>query len=221
MYQEAMKSYMEFFSKFSMIIIGEKNFDLLEEKMQVRNINTEQLNDLYENHLKHDFPKSELKSLSMIQSYMENGIYTIYGLYEREELLAYALFMHNKESGFQLLDYFASNRKYRSKGYGSKLLQVLKKEDSISKGYIIEVETVRTAKNEAEKLQRIRRIAFYEKNGLRKVSLRSTVFGVEFDILYLPLQWDGEDTELYEELKSLYLQMFGEKYTEHTIIEMV
>ncbi|WP_455717849.1 GNAT family N-acetyltransferase [Anaerosporobacter sp.] len=189
--------------------------------MQVRNINTEQLNDLYENHLKHDFPKSELKSLSMIQSYMENGIYTIYGLYEREELLAYALFMHNKESGFQLLDYFASNRKYRSKGYGSKLLQVLKKEDSISKGYIIEVETVRTAKNEAEKLQRIRRIAFYEKNGLRKVSLRSTVFGVEFDILYLPLQWDGEDTELYEELKSLYLQMFGEKYTEHTIIEMV
>ena len=116
--------------------------------MQVKNINIEQLIDLYENHLEHDFPKSELKSLSMMQSYMERGIYTIYGLYEGEELLAYALFMYNKDSGFQLLDYFASNRKYRSKGYGSTLLEMLKQEDKISQGYIIEVETVRTAKNE-------------------------------------------------------------------------
>lgn len=190
--------------------------------MQVKKINTEQLIDLYENHLEHDFPKSELKSLSMIQSYMENGIYTIYGLYEGEELLAYAMFMLNKESGFQLLDYFASNRKYRSKGYGSRLLQMLKNEDATSQGYIIEVETVRTASNDAEKEQRIRRIAFYEKNGLRKTSIRSTVYGVEFDILYLPLRWDGEDTKLYEELKALYLQMFGEeKYREHTIIELL
>lgn len=190
--------------------------------MQVKNINTEQLIDLYKNHLEHDFPKSELKSLSMIQSFMEKGIYTIYGLYDDEELLAYAMFMNNKESGFQLLDYFACNRKYRSKGYGSKLLQMLKQEDKISQGYIIEVETVRTAQNEEEKLQRIRRIAFYEKNGLRKVSIRSTVYGVEFDILYLPLRWDGEDAQLYEELKALYLQMFGEvNYKEHAMVEMV
>lgn len=190
--------------------------------MQVKNINTEQLINLYENHLEHDFPKSELKSLSMLQSYMEQGIYTIYGLYEGEELLAYAMFMHNKDSGFQLLDYFASNRKYRSKGYGSALLELLKKEDTISEGYIIEVETVRTAKNEEEKIQRTRRIAFYEKNGLRKTAIRASVYGVEFDILYLPLRWDGDDTHLCEELKSLYLQMFGEeRYRAHTTIELL
>lgn len=190
--------------------------------MQVKNINIEQLIDLYENHLEHDFPKSELKSLSMMQSYMERGIYTIYGLYEGEELLAYALFMYNKDSGFQLLDYFASNRKYRSKGYGSTLLEMLKQEDKISQGYIIEVETVRTAKNEEEKIQRERRIAFYEKNGLRKVTIRSSVFGVEFDILYLPLRWDGDDTQLYEELKAIYMLMFGEEtYKKHTTIEML
>lgn len=188
--------------------------------MQVKNISTEQLIDLYENHLEHDFPKSELKTLSMFQSYMEQGIYTIYGLYEGEDLLAYAMFMHNKDSDFQLLDYFASNRNYRSKGYGSTLLEMLRQEDKISAGYIIEVETVRTAKNEEEKIQRERRIAFYEKNGLRKVALRSTVYDVEFDILYLPLQWDGDDTHLYEELKALYLRMFGKKrYNEHVNIE--
>lgn len=190
--------------------------------MQVKNINIEQLNDLYENHLEHDFPKSELKSLSMIRSYMEQGIYTIYGLYEEKELLAYALFMHNKDSGFQLLDYFASNRKYRSMGYGSTLLAMLKQEDTISQGYIIEVETVRTANNEEEKTQRERRIAFYEKNGLRKVAIRASVFGVEFDILYLPLRWDGEDTQIYEELKAIYLLMFGEEtYKKHATIEML
>lgn len=195
---------------------------VLEEKMQVKNINIEQLNDLYKNHLEHDFPKSELKSLSMMQSYMEQGIYTIYGLYEEKELLAYALFMHNKESGFQLLDYFASNRKYRSMGYGSTLLEMLKQEDTISQGYIIEVETVRTAKNEEEKIQRERRITFYEKNGLRKVAIRASVFGVEFDILYLPLRWDGEDTQIYEELKAIYLLMFGEEtYKKHVTIEML
>lgn len=190
--------------------------------MQVKNINNEQLIDLYKNHLEHDFPKSELKSLSMIQSFMEKGIYTIYGLFEGEELLAYAMFMLNKESGFRLLDYFASNRKYRSKGYGSRLLQILKDEETSSQGYIIEVETVRTATNDEEKEQRIRRIAFYEKNGLRKTTIRSNVYGVEFDILYLPLRWDGDDAQLYEELKVLYLQMFGkDNYREHTMVEMV
>lgn len=190
--------------------------------MQVKNINTEQLIDLYENHLEHDFPKSELKSLSMLQSFMEQGIYTIYGLYEKEELLAYALFMRNKDSGIQLLDYFASNRKYRSKGYGSTLLEMLKSDDTISQGYIIEVESVRTAKNEEEKIQRERRIAFYEKNGLRKVAIRASVYDVEFDILYLPLRWDGDDAHLYEELKALYLLMFGEeRYRVHTTIELL
>ncbi|WP_310605009.1 GNAT family N-acetyltransferase [Anaerosporobacter sp.] len=190
--------------------------------MQIKIINTEQLSNLYKNYLVYDFPESELKPLAMIKTYMEHGIYTIYGLYEEEELLAYAMFVNNKESEFALLDYFASNRKYRSKGYGSTLLQMLKENDTVSKGYIIEVESLRTAKDEEERVIRERRIAFYEKNGLRKTAIRACVYGVEFDILYLPLCVEAEDSCLYEELKALYLLMFGEeKYREQTTVQLL
>ncbi|WP_167954912.1 GNAT family N-acetyltransferase [Anaerosporobacter faecicola] len=182
----------------------------------------EQVKDLYEQHMIVDFPQSELKTLDQIMSYLDLGIYTIYGLYEKEELLAYAMFMLQEKKEFQLLDYYACNRKYRGRGYGSYLLQELSKVDQTSKGYLIEVESVRTAANEEERMIRERRIHFYEKNGLRRTSLRTNVYGVEFDILYLPIQWDGEDTVLQAAIEELYLQMFGEvNYEKYTTIEKI
>lgn len=189
--------------------------------MHLKKMDVQQVADLYENHMIHDFPRSELKPLWAIKAYMEKGICTVQGLCRGEELLAYAILLHNKDSGFQLLDYFASNRKQRGKGYGSLLLERLKKEDRASQGYLIEVESVAGAKNQEERTQRTRRIAFYEKNGLRKTGIRAVVFGVEFEILYLPLRGDEGDARLYEELKALYVLMVGEeRFGKHIAMEL-
>lgn len=179
--------------------------------MQLEKLNIDNLKTLYESHLLYDFPKSELKPLKMLESYMNRNIYEIYALYDMNQFCAYALFMKNDSSSFQLLDYFASNRTNRNNGYGSKMLQMMKEVQPHIIGNLIEVETVRTANNEEEKELRERRISFYLRNGLRKTTIRTTVYGVEFDILYMPIQQDVNDDRLYKELEQIYLQMFGDE----------
>lgn len=189
--------------------------------MKIREMSKEQLDNLYEEHLVCDFPKEELKPLSLLQSYMDKEQYTVYGMYEEEALLAYAMFVHLEGQNISLLDYFACNRKNRSNGYGTKMLKMLHEAADVE-GFIIEVESVRTASNEAEVTIRERRIAFYERNGLRRTNIRTCVYGVEFEILYLPVNMDIEDSVLYKNIEKIYIQMFTkENFDQHITMELI
>lgn len=189
--------------------------------MNIKEMNKEQLDNLYEEHLVFDFPKEELKSLAMLQSYMDKGQYTVYGMYEEDELLAYAMFVHLEGHNISLLDYFACNRNKRSCGYGTKMLGMLQKAADVD-GFIIEVESVRTAANEEEVALRERRIAFYERNGLRRTNIRTCVYGVEFEILYLPIGLNIDDGLLYEQIEKIYIQMFTkENFDKHITMERI
>ena len=74
---------------------------------------------------------------------------------------------------------------------------------------MLECESLETAADEKERRLRRRRIRFYERNGCVLTGVKARVFGVEFDILYLPLmerQVDGA-----RELEGLYRKMLPDE----------
>ena len=58
----------------------------------IRELNRDQLAELYETNLKEDFTPEELKPIMAIEYLMEEGNYFAYGMYEEEKLMAYAFF---------------------------------------------------------------------------------------------------------------------------------
>ena len=71
-----------------------------------------------------------------------------------------------------------------------------------------EVERPDEAPGMDERNTRERRVSFYRKNGLRDTEIRSRVFGVGYQIMYLPCRENVPDPELKPELNRLYHKMF-------------
>ncbi len=179
----------------------------------IKTLAEDKLAELYETHMRQDFPASELKPLSHILRSMEAGYGFSLGLYEEEELAGYAVFILCKETSCALLDYFAILRDRRGKGMGHQafsLIETYFRENlpEIETLYI-ESERVSAAENEAQRLVRERRIAFYLSCGCKMTNLRSVLFGVDYSVLYKPL---GEAQQAglasREALDALYRLMF-------------
>ncbi len=162
----------------------------------------EQLRAVYQTYMVKDFPKAELPPLRILEERVERGIYDCLGLYEDGQMKAYGHLVRNRPSGYLLLDFLAVCPEVRGGGYGSHFLQQLKAYYCGENGILLECESERAAGNEEEWRVRQRRIHFYQKNGCRVTRTKEILFGVEFDILYLPLreqvcQADREMTGIY------------------------
>lgn len=172
--------------------------------------------DVYNEHMLEDFHESEVKPLDMIEDLIENGHYKSYGFFEDKELLGYAYFIKAKES--ILLDYLAVTPEYRSKGYGSRFLQIIRhtfKETYSS--LIAEVENPRYSLNKDDKFNKMRRISFYLKNDFEVSNIESCVIRDQYTIIKLNLDRELEDKEIYEELGNIYKKIFGEEYFKNNI----
>lgn len=182
-----------------------------------RELNAEEIAEVYTKYMEKDFPKSELKPLSAIMAMKRRGIYDCLGLFEEGKLRAYAFFAADQKREYMLLDYLAVCESYRGGGYGSRCLQKIREFYGGRKGVLLECESVDSTEDEKERQVRERRIHFYIKNGCVTTETRSLLFGVEFEILYLPL----EDRKINgsKELKRLYQNMFSEEiYDRHVKI---
>lgn len=174
--------------------------------MQLRKLSTLQIVFIYNTYMKEDFPPDELKPVKAILDMMDRGIYECLGLYHDEEFLAYAFLVKNQERKTLLLDYLAVCRNYRAGGYGSAFLNLMKEYYREESALLLECESERTAPDEEQRRIRRRRIAFYKRNGCLTTRTKSWLFGVEYDILYLPFQVEKPDVTA--ELRALYEQMF-------------
>ena len=72
----------------------------------------------------------------------------------------------------------------RGQGYGAKGLKLLA--DRYPAGLLAEVESPATATGEEERRERCRRVAFYQRCGMVHSGIRCLLFGVTYDILWLP-----------------------------------
>lgn len=177
--------------------------------MDLKQLNSEEVEVIYNNNMVIDFPLEELKPIDIIQKLIKRKIYKCYGLYDSGELLAYAFFITSKS--YLLLDYYSVCGQYRNKGIGSKFLNILKESCKNYTGIIVEVEDIEFADTEVEKITRIRRIDFYKKNGMKMTSVSGELFNVNYSIMCLG-NIELDDSVVYEELKNIYKEIIPSEF---------
>ena len=157
--------------------------------MQITELNPEQIRQVYAERLTADFPPAEVKPLKRIMQAMSAGKYRCTGLFDGNRLLAYGFFviLRGTDRTDLLLDYFAVDASHRGQGIGSSFLRMLPEQFPAAGTVLIEAETPASAENEAERMQRERRIRFYLRSGCQDSGIETTVFGVGYRILTLPL----------------------------------
>lgn len=168
--------------------------------MQLKLLNREELETVYEQNLCRDFPREELKPLAVIHRLREGGGYEPFGvLDETGALLGYAFLWRTGD--YLLLDYLGVVQERRSQGLGGGILSLLQKECSQWAGILIESEAPTGG---AEDATQRRRLAFYQRNGCRMLPYEGWVFGVHFRVLLLETAGQSDDAQALAAHQALY-----------------
>ena len=174
----------------------------------------QEVREIYNDYMKVDFPKDELKPLSAIMKLIDSGAYRCMGYVDDQDtekkLYAYAFFVKQNED--YLFDYLAVMENSRNGGIGSSFLAELAKEFEGAESVIGEVEDPAFARNEADRELQSRRLGFYLRNGYKDTGVRAKTFGVPFIILEMDLgkKHDAKNIiELYKKQYGVYLYRFS------------
>lgn len=189
------------------------------KNIRIKRLSKNEIELIYKKQMHKDFPPSEIKPLERIVSLWEKGFYEAFGLYEEEVLLGYAFLSTSFKKQWWLLDYFAIIEHYRSSGYGSTFLSMIKQELNQKAALLIEIESIESAKNQEEKEQRVRRRKFYMANAITPVNHLATIFDTEFEVLVFPFIKEVIKEKVIEEYKLIYKSMLPTSlYEKHCLI---
>lgn len=157
--------------------------------MKLRVLNVKEIEEVYNQDMQRDFPKEEIKPLKTILELVRQGYYQCYGCFENKRLCAYLFFVWEHKD-LTLLDYFAVIPEFRRQGAGGKALALIRQEFSEEGfwGILFEIERISLAVNEEQKRVRTNRKKFYLQNGCMETGLESKIFGVGYELLYLPVE---------------------------------
>lgn len=194
--------------------------------MMIRTLTFPEISAIYQEHLLNDFPANEVKPLFVMKSLLEKQLYQCYGLFEdagvagivpgtaaasgmtrQPAVLAYAFLCRGHRSSSLILDYFAVVSTSRQQGYGSQFLELLRHKFEDAAGILAEVESVEQGEDDAERLVRQRRLDFYLRNGFCRTRVAGKIFGVDYDIVFLPLAKSCEDPFVCAEMEEIYRTM--------------
>lgn len=160
---------------------------------------------LYREHIVRDFSANERRPLFSIRQLLRKGRYTCWRMVRDGEMAAYACFVHNTETSSVLLDYYAVMPHMRGTGIGSKFLASLRGVVDVD-GIIIESEMPSHAQDAEDMQIRTRRIAFYERNGAELSTLGWYAFGVDYNLLWLPVRRPMNQGAMGKDIQQLYAQ---------------
>lgn len=166
-----------------------------------------ELKALYKQHIKKDFPFWERRPLFSMKWLYKKGQYTCFALKEQGKIVAYAIFIHGGTASSVLLDYFAVVSEMRGGGVGSRFFKTLA-ECWDKSGVVIECERPEAAKTEEEKSTRSRRVDFYLRNGAEMTGSRWRLFGVQYTILWMPIQRQACSADVQAEIRALYKLLY-------------
>lgn len=146
------------------------------------------------------FPRDERPEADYYFSSFNNPINELYGFYDNDIFIGFSSISIYKDIAY--IFFLAVKDEYRHQGYGSHILNELKK---IYKDYVIllcyEVVDPKYPDYEYRKL----REQFYMKNGFKKNPLITNEFGVIFQTAYI-----GNRTVSFEEYQQIFVNGFGE-----------
>ncbi len=122
------------------------------------------------------FPEEERPPFEMILEWNRD---TFFAVYENDEFLGIAFLIIYKDLAY--LFFFAVEEYLRQKGYGSLIIQDLKRHYS---GYRLFLMAEEEGEQYPNNENRIRRFGFYERNGLQRSGIIITEFGVRYELLF-------------------------------------
>ena len=152
-------------------------------RFTLRELGLDGLHHIYHEHLSHAFPRMERKPLSAMEKLMAAGRYEALGLYDGEELAAYALLWDDPEGGYVLLDRCRDRR-----------------------GLLVEAEAEEPGAEAEENALRRRRLAFYRRGGFRDLGYTARIFGVPYAML---VSGQSDQAEAAEAHRRLYHYEFS------------
>ncbi len=166
----------------------------------------EQIRQIYDTRMRYDFAPDELRPWFSLREGWERDEYDCYGLFDGDELLGYAFFVHLLHGGkvLCLLDYLAITETRRGEGLGSLFLRQLSGYLRDFDCIVGEMEDPEAAGDPEERAARERRMRFYLRSGYRATALRSLVFGVDYLVFEVPAGKDHTTEELREAYTVLY-----------------
>lgn len=150
------------------------------DMVNYRQAELREIEGIYNTYMVKDFPPLELKPLKSIEEAVKKGWYKVYLACDKNEIKGYANIAFCGE-GIYFLDYFAVMENVRGTGVGTAFFNHLPSVTN-AKCILLEVESVESAKNEAEAELRKRRIAFYKRSGCVDTGCVYNVFGVEYNV---------------------------------------
>ena len=122
----------------------------------------------YHNELAEACPPQERKPLPVILNMMDEGRYAVWGLWDGSVLLGYAALWSRPGVPLVLLDYLGVTAARRNGGLGGHLLRLLKEQ-----GVPLVMESELPRGDEGDPI-RLRRIAFYVRNGFTPLYVMAT-----------------------------------------------
>ena len=182
--------------------------------MILKQLTNQEIKYVFNHHLVHDFPKNETRPLQSIYDLKDQNRYFCYGAYNHNKLVGYAFFTKSSHDNEFLMDYLAVTLHNRGQGYGSKIIQLIKKE---FKNEIVfaEVEAIKDHLDKSILEIRNRRISFYKRNGFKQSDVDSIVYGVHYAMIYLS-STTLSPSIMYQKVNDLYFYLFGkERYQKH------
>lgn len=191
--------------------------------MQIEKLDYEKRSRIYREHMLADFHREEVKPFERLEELQAQERYLCCGCYDGDLPVGYMYFTKVPDSRYFLLDYYAIFPEFRSMGYGSRILTAMRHGvpdlADFGKIMIAEVEDPAYSENAADKALRERRVRFYQRNGLRLLSLRSHVLGAHYVIMLLTEEKEGSPSEeaVAEALASIYRSVFGTDFCEKHI----
>lgn len=179
----------------------------------IKRVTPDELKQIYRDHIKEDFPRNERRPYFAMAKLMREGKYVCYGYYNGRNLLAYACYLLTGKGVFALLDYFAVTPELRGHGIGGEFLRRLREYTISQRGIFIEAEDPETAQTETEKRVRESRIRFYQSNGAGLTNSKCLLFGVNYDVLFMPIGKDKIPAEeMNSAVKETYREIYGSVY---------
>ena len=173
-------------------------------KPEIRKADFKELRLFYD-WMKKQFHPGELKSLPHIEQMCLKERYCAFGLWDADELIAYALMANTYpgETMIYLLDYYAVLPQYQDAGWGSRFLHMLR-EALRGDAIIFEVEDPDYAPDEEERAHWQRRIRFYEKNGCMHTPVKLNLYGFDYTNMQLPIMQRLYHVKVRAALEEIY-----------------
>ena len=144
------------------------------------------------------FPRLERKPVSSLERTYAEGKNAILAVTDGEEFVGLAILM--TDGRCTLLDYLAIEPEKRDRGYGSQVLRRLLTEYS-ELPLLVEIE--RADESAADNAERLRRRAFYLRNGMESSGVCVWLFQVEYELLC------ANGSVSYEQYRALLTDCMG------------